>query len=69
MKVSWIKGKNENKLFKIPELLGFDVFSIQNNEEIDNKIDELILNKYNTIVISKELAGFSRKNKFRIYKK
>lgn len=60
MKVSWIKSESDNN-FKIPQLLGFDVFSIKENEDIDNKIDELIMNKYNTIIISKDLAGFSQK--------
>ena len=61
MKVSWIKSVSDNKNFKVPELLGFDVFSLQDNEDIDKKIDELIKQKYNTIVISKDLAGFSQK--------
>lgn len=61
MKVSWIKSQEDKKNFKIPELLGFDVFSLKENEDIDNKIDELISNKYNTIIISKDLAGFSQK--------
>lgn len=61
MKVSWIKSETDYKNFKIPELLGFDVFYLPNNEDIDRKIDELIWNKYNTIIISKDLAGFSQK--------
>ena len=61
MKISWIKSENDRRNFKIPELLGMDVFYLCNNEEIDNKIDELIQDKYNTIIISKELAGFSQK--------
>lgn len=70
MKISWIKSKNDNYNFKIPEILGFDVFSISNTEDIDNKIDELISNKYNTIIISKELAAFSQKiNKEYIFNK
>lgn len=61
MKVSWIKSISDNKNFKLPELLGFDVFSLKDNENIDKKIDELISKEYNTIVISKDLAGFSQK--------
>ena len=61
MKVSWIKSDLDHKNFKIPELLGFDVFYLHNNDDIDSKIDELISNKYNTIVISKDLAEFSQK--------
>ena len=49
MKVSWIKSKEDKSSFKVPD------------EKIDDTIDNLILNKYNTIVISNELAGFSQK--------
>ena len=61
MKVSWIQSKEDKSRFKVPENLGFDVISIDDNEKIDDTIDNLILNKYNTIVISNELAGFSQK--------
>ena len=70
MKVSWIKLENDKKSFKFPENLGFDVFSVKDGDEVDKKIDELILNKYNTIIVSNEVAGFSQKinNKY-IYDK
>ena len=61
MKVSWIKSKEDKSSFKVQENLGFDFISIDDNEKIDDTIDNLILNKYNTIVISNELAGFSQK--------
>ncbi len=61
MKVSWVKLENDKKNFKLPENLGFDVFSVKNNDDVDNKIDELISNKYNTIIVSNEVAGFSQK--------
>lgn len=61
MKVSWIKLETDKKSFKLPENLGFDVFSLNNNENVDSKIDELISNKYNTIILSNEVAGFSQK--------
>ncbi len=70
MKVSWIKFKNDKKSFKLPENLGFDVFSLSNEDDVDNKIDELISNKYNTIIVSNEIAGFSEKiNKDYLYNK
>ena len=53
MKISWIKSDKDSKNFKVPELLGFDVFTIKDNEKVDSKIDELIANKYHTIIISK----------------
>lgn len=61
MKVSWIKLENDKKSFRLPENLGFDVFYLKENDGVDNKIDELISNKYNTIIISNEAAGFSQK--------
>ena len=64
MKISWIKSCDDSKNFRVPALLGLDVFSLQNNEDVDKKIDELISDNYNTIIISKDLAGFSRKNQF-----
>lgn len=61
MKISWIKLQEDKKSFRLPENLGFDVFSLQDNEDIDTKIDELITDNYNTIIISNEVAGFSEK--------
>jgi hypothetical protein len=61
MKVSWIKSEKDKKSFRLPENLGFDVYKIKEQENIDNKIDELVQNKYTTIIISNELAGFSQK--------
>lgn len=61
MKVSWIKLESDKKNFRLAENLGFDVFSVKDDEEVDTKIDELISNKYNTIIVSNEVAGFSQK--------
>lgn len=61
MKVSWIKLQQDKQSFKVPQNLGFDVFALQNNEEVDKKIDELITDKYNTIIVSNEVAGLSEK--------
>lgn len=61
MKVSWVKLENDKKSFRLPENLGFDVFSIKNNDEVDEKIDELISHKYNTIIVSNDVASFSEK--------
>ncbi len=59
IKISWIKAENDNKNFKIPEKLGFEVIQIDNRENIDNQLAELINKKYDTIVITNEIAGFS----------
>ena len=59
MKVSWIKYEKDNKSFSLSEKLGFDVFKLQNLEQTDDKIEELIENRYNTIILSNEVASFS----------
>lgn len=70
MKVSWIKLDSDLRSFKLPSNLGFDVFSLDKNANVDTKIDELISNKYNTIIISNEVAGLSEKiNKEYLYNK
>ena len=60
MKVSWIKNENDNMNFKVAEKLGMDVYRISNPEEIDNKMEELVNNHYDMIVLSNEMAGFSQ---------
>lgn len=59
MKISWLKCKNDKSSFRLPETLGFDVFYLSNLEQTDKKLAELINEKYDTIVISNEVAGFS----------
>lgn len=59
MKLSWIKYEKDNRSFRLPEALGFDVFKLQDLEQTDNTIKNLIQQKYDTIVISNEVAGFS----------
>ncbi len=59
MKISWIKYEKDNKDFRIAERLGMDVYRIESPEEVDNKMQELIREHYNTIILSNEVAGFS----------
>ena len=61
MKISWLKSENDKNSFKFPENFGFDVYKLSNLDEVDSKIDELIKNNYNTIILSNEIAGFSQK--------
>ena len=70
MKISWLKLENDTKNFRIPTNLGMDVFSVNNTENVDNKIDELIKSNYNTIIVSNDVAGLSEKiNKEYLYNK
>ncbi len=59
MKISWVKYEKDVINFNLPERLGFDVFKLENPEDIDKKLDELIKNKYKTIFITDEIASFS----------
>ncbi len=59
MKISWIKNENDNMNFKMAEKLGMRVEKLSEPEEIDNKMEELVNEKYDTIILSNELAGFS----------
>lgn len=59
MKISWIKYEKDNKSFRLPETLGFDVFKLQDLEQVDNTIKNLIKQEYDTIIVSNEVAGFS----------
>ena len=59
MAISWVKSSKDNKSFKVFKNLGMDVYEIDNLEKIDEKIRELVEQKYNTIVLSNEVACFS----------
>lgn len=59
MAISWIKYSKDNKSFKIFKGLGMDVYDIDDLEKTDEKIKELVDKKYNTIVITNEVANFS----------
>lgn len=59
MKISFIKSKSDLEKFKIANALGMDVYEITDLENVDNKINELIANNFNTIILSKEISGFS----------
>lgn len=59
MKISWIKYEKDDLSFKIPEKLGFDVLKLVEPEQADSKIKELINKRYDTIILTNEIAGFS----------
>lgn len=60
MAISWLKSSNDNKSFKLFKGLGMDVYEIDDLEKTDEKIKELVKQKYNTIIISNEVASFSQ---------
>ena len=59
MGISWLKYSKDNESFKLFKGLGMDVYEIEDLEKTDEKIEELVNQKYNTIVISNEVASFS----------
>lgn len=59
MGISWLKSSNDNKSFKLFKGLGMDVYEIDDLEKTDEKIKELVEQKYNTIILSNEVASFS----------
>ena len=59
MGISWLKSSRDNKSFKLFKGLGMDVYEIEDLEKTDEKIKELVEQKYNTIIISNEIASFS----------
>jgi len=59
MAISWIRSSKDKKSFKVFKSLGMDVYEIDDLEKADDKIKELVKQKYDTIVISNEVASFS----------
>ena len=60
MKISWLKTKNDKESFKVFQNLGFSVYNLEEPENTDEKIKELIENNCKTIVLSNEIASFSK---------
>ena len=60
MKIAWIKEKNDNNSFKVFENLGFNVYSLDEPEDTDETIKKLLKDNYKTIILSNEIASFSK---------
>ena len=45
MKISWLKYEQDKKRFRLPEALGFDVFYLSDLEQTDNKMNNKINSK------------------------
>lgn len=59
MSIGWLKAKGDSKNFRMPQNLGLNVYEIENLEDTDKRINELIKERCNTIILSNEVAGFS----------
>ena len=59
MKISCIKGKNDENSFKILKNFGADIYEIEDYEKTDETIKQLVQADYKIIWITNELAGFS----------
>ena len=68
MKIVWVKNEKDAKSFRMQENMGWNVTKIEDLEETDKKLEELIRDKYDMIIISNELSYFSE-NIIRKYQK
>lgn len=59
MKISCLKGKNDENSFKILKTFGADIYEVEDYEKTDETIKQLVQADYKTIWITNELAGFS----------
>ena len=59
MGISLLNSSNDDKSFKLFKGLGMDVYEIDDLDKTDEKIKELVEQKYNTIILSNEVASFS----------
>ena len=59
MKISWVTYAKDDFRFSVPEKLGCGVFKLVEPEQADDKIRELINNRYDTIILTNEIASFS----------
>ena len=59
MNISFIKFKKDKKSFNFVKGFGAKVFELEDPENIDNLINQLTHEKYDTIIITNEVAGFS----------
>ena len=59
MSITWLKGSNDKKSFKVFESFGADVQRIDDLEKTDEKIKDLISHNCSTIIMTNEVASFS----------
>lgn len=59
MKISCIKSDKDGQSFSFLKSIGCNVVELSDLDSIDNEINHLIDNKYKTIILSNDVAGFS----------
>ena len=59
MKVSCIRSNKDPESFNFLKSVGCNIIELSDLENVDNTIKDLIKDKYQTIIISNDVAGFS----------
>ncbi len=59
MKISCIKSNKDNESFSFFKGIGCNIVELSDLENVDNEISNLINEKYRTIILSNDVAGFS----------
>lgn len=59
MRFSCIRSKEDNNSFRFLKEMGMNVYELEDLEKTDEAISKLIKDKYTTIFLSNEVAGFS----------
>lgn len=59
MKISCIKSNKDNESFNFFKSIGCNIVELNDLEKVDNEINNLIHEKYKTIILSNDVAGFS----------
>ena len=59
MEITFLKGSNDKKSFKMFEKLGAEIYKVDDLEKTDDKIKELVNKNYTTIIMTNEVASFS----------
>lgn len=59
MKISCIKSNKDNESFSFFRSIGCNIIELNDLEKVDKEINNLIDEKYRTIILSNDVAGFS----------
>lgn len=59
MNIAWMKYEKDKQSFHMAQNFGMPVILLKDPEEVDEKIEELVKQDYNTFVLSNEIASFS----------